>query len=335
MGDWVYTDRRLESRMETPAQILSCPNCASTQTECHPKGRLAPFFVRRVFGVEPPRLSVMVPSRLGQVIPRLIARIRWLDRPRPLACPILICSDCEFVCPAIPLSDDQLLNLYRDYRSKTYNDERSLLEPGYAVIADRVGRDPAEVRRRNAHAADFLNGVDGLDQISTVLDFGGADGRFIPQLLRNANCLVYDPSSVPPHDPAIQNVTTEADLRTYDYVQACHILEHVSQPRKFLVHVMRYLRASGLLYLEVPQDKTSIEIAALHQNNNTQFFHIHEHINLYTKRSLRALVESVGLHLMKIESAVVDLGWCRTAIVSAVAKRQLATACAPADGPSG
>jgi hypothetical protein len=302
--------------------LPTCPNCESPNIVVRPAGRLQPFFVKRVFGIEPPTLASLLPSRLGAGVARLLGGLPsgfWLGLHRPLQCDILICEACDFAGPALPLTDDQLLNLYRDYRTSAYDRERIRYEPSYRKIAPYVGKSPAEDDARMAHVEAFLAGVPGIESVRNVLDFAGADGRFIPPQLRRCKCTVYEVSDQTPCRTEITKAGEMAQLGEFDYIQVCHLLEHVLRPKQLMESIIRHCAQDGLVYMEVPREATAGRVKDLRIGGGT--FPIHEHVNLYTEKSLAALVEAVGLKMLKIGSEELDLGWCHFTTLSAVAAR--------------
>jgi hypothetical protein len=305
---------------------MLCPNCSASDVAIRSGGLLQPFFVKRVFGIEPPTLASLLPHGIGVWFARLIGAIPFLSRlveSRPLRCDILVCTACDFVCPALSLAETQLLNLYRDYRSQWYNAERVRYEPSYRKIALLVGKSPAEHRARMRHVEAFLSDVPGIATVREVLDFAGADGRFIPPtLLERCNCTVYDVSEESPYRPGIRKAAMLTELGMFDYIQVCHVLEHVRQPKALMESILPHLAQGGLVYLEAPEEGSQQRVERLRARRET--FPVHEHINLYTEKSLTALVVAVGLRLVKIETAELDLGWCQATILSAVAATRVA-----------
>ena len=301
-----------------------CPNCGSAEVATNSGGRLLPFFVKRVFGIEPPTLATFLPHRIGAQFTRLTRNIPALSRlghAWPLQCEILICTNCDFVCPALEIGDGQLLHLYHDYRSAGYNAERIRYEPSYRKLAPLVGKSSTEYRSRMEHVEAFLSDVPAISLVRNVLDFAGADGRFVPpSLLERCDCTVYEVSEELPCRPEIRKTSQISQLGEFDYIQVCHLLEHVLQPKVLVETVARYLRKGGLIYIEVPMETSEQHIQALRAG--TAIFPIHEHINLYSEKSLAALVESVGLKLVKMGTAELNIGWCRATVLSAVASSQ-------------
>jgi hypothetical protein len=168
-----------------------------------------------------------------------------------------------------------------------------------------------------AHVDRFLMNVPGIASIRDVLDFAGADGSFIPTELRRCHCTVYEVSDERPCRPEISKVSEITQLGMFDYIQVCHLLEHVRHPKQLMKSVIQHASPGALVYIEVPKEATEHRVEALRGGGET--FLVHEHINLYTEASLSALVEAIGLTLLKMESRALDMGWCRATVLSAVA----------------
>jgi hypothetical protein len=169
-----------------------------------------------------------------------------------------------------------------------------------------------------AHVESFLADIPFLSSVRDVLDFAGADGRFIPpDLLARCKCTVCDVSDEPPYRPDVSREADVTVLGKFDFVQACHVLEHVREPKSLVESLASHLNQDGVLYLEVPKETSNEKVDRLRRGEAT--FPIHEHINLYTEKSLAALVNSAGLELVKMASSELNLGWCRTTVISALA----------------
>jgi hypothetical protein len=280
-----------------------------------------PFFVKRVLGLEPPTVASVLPHPLGAYVERIATQIPVLSllaRGRPLFCSILICSACDFVCPGFDLTDDQLLELYRDYRSASYNADRIRYEPSYRKIALQAGKSMEEFNSRMAHVEAFLADVPGLAAVRDALDYAGADGRLLPRSIQErCRCTVFEVSDEPAWRPEIRKVTELSQLGRFDYIQACHLLEHVWQPRVLLQSLTGYLTKTGLIYIEVPKEGSPSDINRLRAGAGS--FPIHEHINIFTEKSLSKLIEGVGLNIVKLTCSEVDFHWARATVLSAIA----------------
>jgi hypothetical protein len=96
----------------------------------------------------------------------------------------------------------------------------------------------------------------------------------------------------------------------------------VSEPLALVKRVSSFMRPSGYLYIEVPQERTDAEIAALKRGTIPSELGIHEHINLYCSSSVARLVEAAGLEPIKIEAFPIDLGWVTSTIIRALCKKR-------------
>ena len=98
-----------------------------------------------------------------------------------------------------------------------------------------------------------LEGTSEFDikNVKSAMDWGGADGRFLPSLSKNCEKYVYEVSSIEP----LQGITRKqvlTDFDNYDYIQIAHVMEHVSNPFEFLKDPLKHLAKDGYLYVEVP-----------------------------------------------------------------------------------
>jgi hypothetical protein len=282
-------------------------------------GEVAPFFLRRVFHLElgsatSPKTAKRAVQGIAAALQKPLSRIR---RSAALL-EMQVCRTCTFVQTKHGFSDESLSNLYRDYRSESYNKERIHYEPSYRPVAARVGADQKELEVRTRAVTEWLQPRMTVNGSLSMLDYGGADGRFLPRL-RGAK-FVYEISDVRPAD-GIVSIRREADLESYTYVQLAHVLEHVSRPLEMVHKVSRLVAPGGYLYIEVPQDFSDTKIDQMSAGSYRGSVPIHEHINLYNVRSVRRLVESANLQVIGAESVAFDLGWCTCTNVRALGKK--------------
>ena len=199
------------------------------------------------------------------------------------------------------------LRLYEDYRSDTYNAERIHDEPSYASLASHVGRGAQEIKVRRAGSKRFLDAALSPNELTTILDYGGSDGRFIPDL--PGSKFVFEVSAVSPV-PGVTRVEKESDLSKYSIVLLAHVIEHVPHPLTLIRSVCKYIEPGGYLYIEVPQELTDEFLPRAHGGCPIDLY-IHEHINYYSTSAVRQLLESAGVELVAIENENVDVGWVR------------------------
>ena len=294
-----------------------CRNCGSPEVkDLGFIGEVAPFFLKRVFQMELGTSSSANPAKrlvqaLATVPQKVLSRIR-----RPAAfVEIQVCAACSFVQTKHGFTDESLSNLYRDYRSDTYNQERINYEPSYRELAGQVGSGKQEIEVRTRALTDWLRSKVVANRHFSMLDYGGADGRFLPQLAGAK--YVFEISDVKPA-AGIISIRNEADLGSYSYVQLAHVLEHVSRPREMVERAAKLLSPGGYLYIEVPQDLSDSTIDQLVAGSYRGSVTIHEHINLYTTKSITRLMESANLRVIGAEAIFLDLGWTSTINVRAL-----------------
>ena len=297
-----------------------CRNCGSQNLkELGFIGEVAPFFLKRVLNVEVRTSQARHPlrllaRRLGALPQRLFARVYGSSAYVEMQ----ICLDCSFIQTKHPFPDDDLGRLYSDYRSSTYNEERIRYEPTYAALAKDVGACDQEVHTRVGGLTAWLADKGDSKNDFSMLDFGGSDGRFLPKL--HGRKYVFEISDISPLE-GIVRIPNEAELATYSYVQIAHVLEHVPEPLALLKRVSSFVKPSGYLYIEVPQELTDAEIAELRNSPARRGLTVHEHINWFCPLSVARLVQAARLNLISMQPTQVDLGWIAGTIIRALCQR--------------
>jgi Methyltransferase domain len=296
-----------------------CRNCGTQATRnLGFIGEIAPFFLKRVLNLE----FDLAPS--GHPIKRFLRRIGFLSRGfekvygKSVLVEIEMCASCSFLQTKLPFPDEAIGRLYADYRSDSYNRERIRYEPEYAPIASQVGACPTEVQARTAGLARWLTGKLNAENSLSMLDYGGADGRFLPSLPGEKH--VFEISDIAPCKGVVR-IRDESQLNSYSYVQLAHVLEHVSYPLVLTRKAVSHLKDSGHLYIEVPQEVSDGEFVRLADGDRTIRLSIHEHINRYSAKSVSALLQSAGLCSVSIEREVIDFGWTKGTVIRALGRK--------------
>ena len=302
--------------------MSECRNCGRTiLKDLGPIGKVNPFFLKRALGLElrAPRSTNAVKQKVRDVVAvpmsffsRVSSRSAFVE--------MQVCEHCSFIQTSLPFHDDDIMRLYVDYRSPSYDRQRIQYEPEYAAIAAAVGQDPVEVRTRTAALTAFLRRELPTDPI-TVLDYGGSDGKFIPDI--PGTKFVYEISSIDPV-AGVNRIQSESELGTYSLVLLAHVTEHVSHPLNLVRKLGAYIEPGGHLYIETPQEISDQQRYEL-QNGAPRFdIPIHEHINSYCLPAVAALLESAGFTVVATETAFVDLGWVKGMHLRALGRKQLA-----------
>lgn len=301
--------------------MSGCRNCGENHLQdLGPIGEVAPFFLKRALGFElgHPISRNPLKQRIRELalmplslVPRLFAQFAFVE--------IQICTHCLFIQTKRPFHDGDIMRLYLDYRSPSYNQERIQYEPSYAAIAARVGQDKVEIQNRTRALTAFLRRNLGSNQPVTVLDYGGSDGRFIPAI--PGRKYVFEVSDVNPI-PDVTRINSERDLVTYSLVLLAHVIEHVPHPLDLVRKVASYVEPGGFLYIETPQEISDAERDGLRLGTRRFHVGIHEHINSYCVPAVHHLFEAAGLQVVTIESSSVNVGWAKAIHIRALGQKR-------------
>jgi hypothetical protein len=303
-----------------------CRNCGSSEVQIIKGGcDLHPFFSYRVYGLRTTSKTLSTRLRtskklkiLDRILFGLLTRVsKYCIETEVSSWNItdaMICKACEFYCIHHPLCEEQLKSMYHDYRSETYQSDWEEFEPGYIKNVGRFigGTEEASARlsSMNPYLRTVLNehGI-RLDTVHSVLDWGGSDGINLPEVFPYAKRYVHDISNWDAV-PGVTRLNCIDGSVSFDYIQIMHVLEHVLNPLEFLDAPLATLNPSGIIYLELPVEfnGTGIIEKAL---SNERRLKVHEHINLYTLRSLQTLAESKNLRILDIRIESIDFYWCK------------------------
>ena len=205
-------------------------------------------------------------------------------------CNSLLCEDCGLLFLDMRFTDAELGKLYADYRGKEYSELREQFEPGY------IGRN-----NLLNEGVPFLNEVEAfirphLQFPIALLDWGGDTGTNIP--FKNENTLfhIYDISNKPVMAGATSVDAKIAASTHYQLIVCSQVLEHTPFPAKVIESMKQAMSADTLLYIDVPYEEHMRNSAP--ENLLSKKKHWHEHINFYSPKSLRTLVEGCGLEVV-------------------------------------
>ncbi|HWI85129.1 MAG TPA: class I SAM-dependent methyltransferase, partial [Sphingomonas sp.] len=107
-------------------------------------------------------------------------------------------------------------------------------------------------------------------------------------------------------------IETHAEARPeyYDMVTAFQVLEHVPQPRSFLLACKAALKKGGVLVIAVPNDDGFIGLSKEAVLNGPP-----HHLSLWNRESLTAVAHEFGLDLLRIDVEPLNHpGWCQAEI---------------------
>jgi hypothetical protein len=274
--------------LERERIAAQCVCCGSRRLNSAP-ALLMPFIADRAFGWEP----VVIDDSWG------LKTIR--NGTAYSICRSLSCDDCGFLFLDIRFSASELENLYRDYRGEAYTRLREHYEPGYTLRNETL----------NA-GADYIDAVEAflrphLAGPIVVLDWGGDTGKNTPFRGEAKTVDVFDISSKATL-PGVASVDkVEALSKHYSLVVCSNVLEHVPYPSDLLFEIQEAMDEDTILYIEVPFE-TLIRTNPDMQDLPKKKKYWHEHINFYSRQSLRRLLNNVGFEIVAAETLEVKTG---------------------------
>ena len=227
---------------------------------------------------------------------RLARFVAWraLDTPvdTDIAVNGLKCPACSFVGSVDRFTAAEETNLYANYRGEEYNRVRNICEPAYQASAEFI-EDQSYYDNRKIGITTLTKRQIDINNIGTVLDYGGDTGSMIPEYFAHAQKYVYDISNVPTVDGVLKY---DGTIKTFDFLMCCHVLEHKPNPDDVLNDIKQYIDKDSWIYIEVPN------------NPNAYIGTFHEHINFFNIESISALLKRNGFKIIDVFEYGFDLG---------------------------
>jgi hypothetical protein len=258
-----------------------CVCCFSKDLKSSP-AVLMPFVAHRTFGWEP----VVIDESWGLVTLK--------SGNAYSICKSLYCNKCGLLFLDIRFSDNELTNLYKDYRGMEYTALREAYEPGYT--------------KRNTNLNAGINYIEEIEKFLqpyltlpiTILDWGGGTGINTPFRRSNKAFDIYDISNNKVIAGARKVSIVQAQAKKYSLVVCSNVLEHVPYPSDVLTQITKTMGDESVLYIEVPLENV---VMSNDNDGNLQTLkkYWHEHINFFSENSLRLLVQSVGLEVIDLQ----------------------------------
>ena len=262
--------------------VSSCPSCAGTASRCG-RALVAPFIAKRIWGRDPFEIALMK------------------------------CAGCGFYFFNPRLEPEEETRLYTGYRGPEYQGMRQDFEPWYTPHFNQKITDPDFLKLRKSKVSEILSEHLPNGKSLKILDFGGAQGELVKDLIPGALPYVYDVSGVQPL-PGVRSCPDLNHCRSLEseLIISSNVLEHVGSPRS-VVQQMRQVAASGtVLWVEVPHESPEgsplilrrlIQEAclvllrprvALSLARPGALHLMHEHVNFFNLQSLETLLRCSG-----------------------------------------
>lgn len=233
---------------------------------------------------------------------------------------LMECQVCGFRFFDRGLSNIEATTFYQDYRSEDYFVNRRCWEPFYTRTQHQaiVATSGSPERREAIHKC--LDEV-GLCTAHSVLDYGGVDGYMIANLTAKRKA-VFEISGIAAAK-GIEAIRSEEIVgHNWHLILTCQVLEHVADPKAYLIGLLDRLADNGHLYVEVPYERwrasftdsplrlwwlrfllgnkpvliavdtlSTVGRIKLGRIPKFGFMSMREHLNFFTRRSLEKLAE--------------------------------------------
>jgi len=170
------------------------------------------------------------------------------------------CQECELNFFSRGFSEAELDLLYSEYRGPAYFRRRHHWEPWYTKeINNGIGHNTETVLHRRRHLETFINVYVERYLVApptAVVDFGGDEGQFMPEIDTIQKCGVFEVSDSVPVT-GVQKLATWGEVADFrpDLMMLCHVLEHTTESRDIVGRAYDSLKIGALLYIEVPLDR--------------------------------------------------------------------------------
>lgn len=192
---------------------------------------------------------------------------------------IVCCENCSFIYNR--QADPNII-------SQIYSDDFSACVPNSPKMMARLKYISDEVLGR------------GLIEGRRCLEIGSGNFEFSELLVGNGAVEVtaFEPSTnFSCKHSSVKHVadyfsSEKAGDKKFDLVVLRHVLEHIIQPKEFLIDLTKVLRPGSMVYIEVPNAKDIVAKKRIYD-----FFY--EHVNYFHSDILNTLLEELGFHTLK------------------------------------
>ena len=166
------------------------------------------------------------------------------------------CSNCDIQFFARRYSSSELQFLYSDYRGAQYLKRRRRWEPWYSSKRNHlIGHDHEVETTRKCAVESFLSKFLNRDSVLRIVDYGGDEGQFIPELPNVEFVGVFEVSGRPVRSGvSILHSLEQLQSASPNLIMLCHVLEHLTAPRIEFEKILALLGNGGHIYIEVPLD---------------------------------------------------------------------------------
>lgn len=254
------------------------------------------------------------------------------------------CQDCTFSFYDRRLTDEESSRLYSGYRNIEYQKSREKYDCWYTKkINDAMNNDGLALKEQQEIIEKMIKENIPV-QIKVALDYGGNRGDSFTELIGTDEKYVYDVSGVDTRE-GVKRIDSYNELFKYnfDFIMCNMTLEHISYPYEFVKMLYDIGSENTYYYLEVPSENpfeknkfsitNNIKLFLNPNYNNLKlikhYFHLKkqpympmsEHVNFYTPKALKILIERSGFDVIKIQENFEKTVLGRSKVLSIICKK--------------
>jgi SAM-dependent methyltransferase len=116
---------------------------------------------------------------------------------------------------------------------------------------------PANAKKRAKRIFTLIQRFHNFDRKKKpkILDYGGAAGDNLYFFMSNFQCniLDYERWNLPKKINYLgRNLSDLKEIEKFDVILLLHTLEHIVDPKEFLIQIASFLKKDGIIYVEVP-----------------------------------------------------------------------------------
>lgn len=208
---------------------------------------------------------------------------------------ILHCYLCDFYWHRHILNQELMIKLYSEWIDPATSQEKN--------INSNNPNNRFEVVKGLMR---LFNKIDTNKKKIKFLDYGGGWGDWaICANVLGCNSYIFDLAETRNKSNVINGVSWidrnqhEKYKNYFDVIVVNQVLEHLPEPKKTLEKLIEMLRVGGIISITVPNTKSNHKVLSKGPLQPL------EHINGFTPKALRALIEKVGLVIVRDKTKVI------------------------------
>lgn len=228
------------------------------------------------------------PDQTGRTTPYVNKRLAvlftvWFPGESTVTFTSAACGVCGFVC-SLPRPEPKDIDAKYEYLSAA------------PETKNEISQTHQSDARRSADLYRRLHSM--LPESSSILDFGGGNGRLLSAFIEQGHrCSLVDYSArtLPGIHYAGARLSDLPAGQKFDAIICSHVLEHLAEPGEVVAELKPRLKVSGTLYVEVPLEiwkRPPLPVEPV------------THINYFTPASMRVLLERAGFDVLSCDEGL-------------------------------